>query len=89
MAIRDISNFIHLYKYRLSMILKTVYKLGVNNCSHGAYFPMEKKNRVNVVSGLGPDNEEGKGKRAENKGGWHRGAFSSRAALGGISEEEI
>lgn len=89
MTIRDISNFIHLYKYRLSMILKTVYKLGVNNCSHGAYILMEKKNRVNEVSGLGSYNEEEKGKRAENKGGWRRGGFSSRAALAGISEEEI
>lgn len=61
----------------------------MNNCSHGAYILMEKKNRVNAVSGLGPYNEEGKGKRAENKGGWHWGGFSSRAALGGISEEEI
>lgn len=50
---------------------------------------MEKKNRVNVVSGLGPYKEKGKGKRVENKGGWHWGGFSSRAALGGISVEEI
>lgn len=71
------------------MILKIVYKLGVNNRSHGAYILMEKKNRVNVVSGLGPYNEEEKGKRAENKAGSHRGGFSSRAASGGISEEEI